>query len=162
MKTAAADFLTILRIMAEHGVAFIVVGGVSAVLQGAPISTFDLDLVHGRSPKNIDRLLSALDELDAVYRGVGDRRLKPGPDHLTSSGHQLLMTRHGPLDLLGTIGINQGYEELIQHTVEMKIGEHILRVLDLETLITVKEELGQEKDRASIPILKRTLTERSR
>ncbi len=82
--------------------------------------------------------------------------------HLTSSGHQLLLTRHGPLDLLGTIGINQGYEELIQHTVHMKIGEYTMCVLDLETLITVKEELGQEKDRASIPILKRTLTERSR
>lgn len=36
--------------LAGHGVDFIVVGGVAAVLGGAPISTFDLDIVHARDP----------------------------------------------------------------------------------------------------------------
>jgi len=35
-----------------------------------------------------------------------------------------------------------------------------LRVLDLETLIAVKEEVGGEKDRAVLPILHRTLEEK--
>jgi hypothetical protein len=43
------DFLAILRSLAQHEVEFIVVGGISAVLQGAPIATFDLDVVHSRS-----------------------------------------------------------------------------------------------------------------
>jgi hypothetical protein len=47
---------------------FIVVGGVGAVLQGAPISTFDLDRVHPRTRKNVDRLMVALELLDARYR----------------------------------------------------------------------------------------------
>jgi len=38
----------------------IVVGGVAAVLQGAPIATFDLDLVHRRSEENVARLQDAL------------------------------------------------------------------------------------------------------
>jgi hypothetical protein len=42
----ATDFLAVIRALGEHRVDFIVVGGVAAVLAGAPISTFDLDLVH--------------------------------------------------------------------------------------------------------------------
>ncbi len=38
------DFLALLQTLAEHQVDFIVIGGVCAVLQGAPISTFDLHL----------------------------------------------------------------------------------------------------------------------
>jgi hypothetical protein len=42
----------------------------------------------------------------------------------------------------------------------LDIGEGIrIRVLDLETLIAMKEELGGEKDVAVLPILRRTLSE---
>ncbi|MGH9447686.1 MAG: hypothetical protein ACRD3O_18445 [Terriglobia bacterium] len=47
------DFLAILRVLAEDCVDFIVVGGISAVLQGAPIATFDLDVVHSRTEGNV-------------------------------------------------------------------------------------------------------------
>ena len=81
---------------------FIIVGGVAALLQGAPINTIDLDIVYARSPANVDRALAALEELGAVYRDDG-RRLSPTRSHLESPGHKLLETRHGPLDLLGTV-----------------------------------------------------------
>ena len=42
----------------------IVVGGVGGV-QGPPIATFDLDVVHSRHPANVERLLAALDILSA-------------------------------------------------------------------------------------------------
>ena len=54
-----ADFRQILRTLTEHHVKFIVVGGVSAVLQGVPFSTFDLDVVHARDPQNVERLLQS-------------------------------------------------------------------------------------------------------
>ena len=42
----------------------------------------------------------------------------------------------------------------------MDVGEGILvRALDLEALIAIKEELGGEKDRAVLPVLRRTLEE---
>lgn len=162
MRVPSPDFLGILRTSVEHGVDFIIVGGVSAVLHGAPITTFDLDLVHSRRSDNIDRLLSALHDLDACYRGQGDRRLIPSPEHLASPGHQLLMTRFGPLDLLGTIGRDRGYEDLIEHTAGLHVSGLHLHVLNLETLIEVKEEVGHEKDKAILPILKRTLEEKSK
>ncbi len=39
---------------------------------------------------------------------------------------------------------------------------HFDDVLDLETLIAVKEEVGGEKDRAMLPVLRRTLEESRR
>lgn len=144
-----ADFLAVLRTLAEQGVDFIVVGGVGAVLQGAPVSTFDLDVVHSREAGNIARLLSALESLDA--------------SHLASPGHQLLMTRFGPLDLLGEIGKSRGYGDLAASTTEIDAGAGVkVRVLNLETLIAVKEETAGEKDMAMLPILRRTLQERQR
>ena len=55
-----------LRALAEAGIDFIVVGGVAAVLNGAPVDTFDVDVVHARDAPNVARLLPLLDSLDAA------------------------------------------------------------------------------------------------
>jgi hypothetical protein len=152
-----------LQTLAEHGVDFIVVGGVAAVLQGVPINTFDLDLVHSRAPDNLDRLLEALQQLDAYYREPGDRRLRPRRAVLACPGHNLLTTRAGWLDLLGTVSRNLGYEELLPDTVEVAIDLHLrVRLLDLAKLIEIKEETGRDKDKAVLPILRRTLEEKTK
>lgn len=162
MTNPTPDFLEILNILSKHKVDFIIVGGVCAVLHGAPVTTFDLDLVHSRSPENLARLISALKELDAYYRGRGDQRLTPELSHLSSSGHQLLMTKVGPLDLLGTIGVGHSYNDLLQHTIELEVSDLRLWILDLETLIKVKKETISEKDKVIIPILQRTLEEKQK
>ena len=162
MTSPTPDFYSILETLSKYKVDFIIVGGVCGVLHGAPVSTFDLDIVHSRSQENLTRLLPALKELDAYYRGRQDQRLKPNQDHLSSPGHQLLMTRFGPLDLLGTIGAGQSYPDLLKHSDEIEIGKMRLRVLSLEKLIEVKEELGSEKDKAVLPVLKQTLLEKGK
>jgi hypothetical protein len=157
------DFPQILQTFAEHKVDFIVVGGVCAVLHGAPVHTFDLDLVHSRAPENLDRLLQALQELDAYFREHGEHRLRPSRSHLASPGHQLLMTCAGPLDLLGTISNDRGYEELLPHTLAMKVRDDLqVRLLDLATLIVMKEETTRDKDQATLSILRRTLEEKEK
>ena len=70
---AIADLI---QALAAHDVEFIIVGGVAALLQGAPINTIDLDIVYARSPANVDRALETLAELGAVYRD-DERRLSP-------------------------------------------------------------------------------------
>lgn len=155
------DFYAALRVLQGAGVEYIVVGGLSAVLNGAPVNTFDLDVVHSRDPENIARLLRALETLDAIYRIQPSRRLRPTVSHLSSAGHQNLTTIYGPLDFLGTIGRDLNYSDLVPHSAEKDLGEGLrVRVLDLETLIEIKEQLGSEKDRAMLPILRRTLEER--
>lgn len=163
MAKPIVDYLAILKTLRSHGVDLVVVGGVCAVLHGAPLATFDLDVVHSREPHNLARLMAALEELDVHYRIPGRRDKKPGPSHLASAGHQLLMTRFGPLDLLGTIGQGHDYGQLLHETVEVEIGGGLkVRVLSLERLVKTKEETGQEKDKAVLPVLRRLLEERAK
>jgi hypothetical protein len=91
------DFLSAIRALSTGGVRFVVVGGVAAVLNGAPVSTFDLHIVHARDEDrdedNVARLLRVLNALEAIYRIQSERKLKPSASHLLSPGHHNLMTK---------------------------------------------------------------------
>lgn len=163
MSGPGPDFFALLQELAERHVDFIIVGGIGAVLQGAPIATFDIDLVHARDPENLDRLVSGLTALDAHYREHVERRLRPDATSLAGPGHHLLMTRAGPLDLLGAVTPGLDYADLVGQTIEIEIARGLtVKVLDLAMLVRLKEELGREKDLAVLPILRRTLEERGK
>lgn len=155
------DFSRILQTLCNHQVEFIVVGGICGVLHGAPITTFDLDIVHARSEANVQRLVAALEGLNTYYRDPGGRQLKPLILHLLTPGHHLLMTDAGPLDVLGVIGEQRGFDELYPHTVSLHLtAECTVLVLTLPMLIQTKEETAREKDRFALVILRRTLEEK--
>jgi hypothetical protein len=125
--------------------------------------TQDVDIVHSRTPENLSRLLAALQELRAYYRGQGDRRIVPNLSYLASPGHQLLMTTAGPFDVLGTVSGNRSYEDLLPHTEETQLApDHKIRILDLPTLIQLKQEVGRAKDLLVLPILRQTLEEKKK
>jgi hypothetical protein len=158
-----SNFLAALRAFCEGQVEFVVIGGLAAVLNGAPVNTFDLDIVPARDPENVAKLLRVLESIDAVYRMQPERRLRPDASHLSSRGHHNLICTFGALDLLGTIGRGLSYGDLLPHTVEMEVGGGLqVRVLDLATIIALKEELGGEKDLAVLPVLRRTLEQKNR
>ena len=158
-----SDFLGALRALDEGGVEFAVVGGLAAVLNGAPVNTFDLDIVPARDEENVAKLLRVLGTIDAIYRMQPERRLKPDASHLSSAGHHNLITNCGPLDVLGTIGRGLGYEDLLPHTIEMETGGGVrARVLNLATIVALQEDLAGEKDLAVLPILRRTLEQKQR
>ena len=149
--------------MIEDQVEFVVVGGVCAVLNGAPISTFDLDIVPDRSPDNVPRLMRSLERLEAKYRDIAGRSLAPDAELVRGAGHNLFLTRSGPLDVLGEIGRGRDFTALHVRSHFVDIGDGVaIRVLDLDALIEVKREVLREKDRATLPILERTLEQRRR
>lgn len=152
----ATETLKLLRLLHRHGVDFIVVGMTAGVLQGVPAMTFDLDVVYSRDPENLLRLLAALQEIDARFRG-DDRRLQPNVSHLESKGHKLLETTLGDLDALGTIDDGVGYEGLVADTILLDTAGFPVRVLSLRRLIEVKERAGRPKDLAALPVLRTTL-----
>lgn len=56
-----------------------------AVLQGVPITTIDLDVVHRRTPENVARLLEVFHNLDATMRyDLAQRGLRPTAKQLAS------------------------------------------------------------------------------
>ncbi len=136
---------------------FILVGGLAAVIQGAPVTTMDVEVVHRQSPENIARLLSFLKSVDAVHRRLDDRLIEPKERDLSGKGHVLLTTRIGPLDIMAVIERGRSYEELLEHTVKIDFRGHSLRVLDLKTLIELKETSTDPRDKQRLPVLKETL-----
>ena len=156
------QFLQILTILNEYQVDYILIGGVSAALHGASISTFDIDIVHSREPENIERLLEALKMLNAYYRTHSPFQIVPDSKKLSSKGHHLLMTQHGAMDILGTVTQGRDYNDLLPDTILMNVPEDgDIRVISLPMLITLKRETGREKDKLALPILIHTLAEKS-
>ncbi len=150
-------FLGLLRVLLHHGVAFLVVGGVAAQLEGAPVLTLDLDILYDRSPENLERLLAALRELKARYRDPAGRHIEPDRARLETLRMHLLSTELGALDVLGVIGKDLIYQDLAGRTRSYDLGEARVRVLELAAVIETKEFANREKDRAVLPVLRQTL-----
>jgi hypothetical protein len=149
-------------------VEFVLVSGMAAIIQGPPIVSFDLAIVHRRSPENIARLLAwllargAFDRLD-----LANRRLPPKEDQLVGQGHINLQIdvdiEHRleavRLDELCELGDGEGCDEIVADTVLIPTLDFPLRVLAPERLIAVNARAGRPKDRAALPMLIATLDE---
>ena len=71
------DLSALLEALTKTDIDFIIVGGLAAVAQGAPITTMDMDIVHRQSNDNIDKLLAFLKKIDAIHRRPDDKILEP-------------------------------------------------------------------------------------
>jgi hypothetical protein len=144
--------------LADEGVDFIGVGMVSAILQGVPLTTMDLDIVHRRTPENVERLLRVLTDLDAVARN-DPRRLRPNETHLLGPGHVLLRTRFGDFDCLGAIDGGRSYADLLPASIPIEFEGRTFRFLHLREVLAIKKRAGRPKDLAAIPYIESTLDE---
>jgi len=156
-KPTSANLSEVLEGLLEAGVDFILVGGLAAVIQGAPVTTMDVDIVHNQSPENIAKLLAFLKSVDAFHRRLDDKVIEPKLGDLSGKGHALFTTRLGPLDVLAVIEEGRSYRDLLDHTVEIDFRGHTLRVLDLKMLIQLKRTSTDPKDKLRLPMLKETL-----
>jgi hypothetical protein len=150
-------FLGLLQTLVQHQVDFIVVGGVAALLEGAPILTLDLDVLYDPTPANIARLIDALDELKARYRDPAGRHIVPDIEKLRTMRTHLLLTDLGALDVLRTVGNALTYADLLDRTVEYELAGTRIQVLELAGVIETKEQANRDKDRAMLPVLRQTL-----
>lgn len=150
------SFQRILQTLEAHGVEYIVVGGVAAVLRGAPVTTFDIDTLVKIDRANADRLLTALQELDARYR-EHPGKLKPSIEDILNGGHLLLMTDSGPLDVLGHLMDGKRYEDMTEKASTLAVGDLAVHVLGLQALLDEKRALGRPKDKAVAEMLEELL-----
>jgi hypothetical protein len=156
-KPTALNLSAILEGLLEADIKFILVGGLAAVVQGAPVTTMDIDIVHSRSPENISRLITFLKSIDATYRRPDDKVIVPNEGDISGMGHFLFTTRFGPLDVLAFIEQGKDYEDLLEHTVEIEFRGHIIRVLNLKTLVELKKTSREAKDKQRLIVLEETL-----
>jgi hypothetical protein len=156
-KQTSIDLGAILEGLVRAGVEFILVGGLAAVVQGAPVTTMDVDIVHSQNPGNIARLLAYLASIDAFHRRPDDKLIKPQVGDISGKGHALFSTRLGPIDVLGVIEGGRAYGDLLEHTVDIEFRNCTIQVLDLEMLVQLKKNSPDPKDRQRLPVLEETL-----
>jgi len=156
-KPQVADLSALLEALSKADIDFIVLGGLAAVAQGAPITTMDMDIVHRQSKDNIEKLLAFLKEVDAIHRRLDNKILEPKERDLSGRGHALFATRFGPLDVLASIEEGRGYDDLLHDTIEIKFRGQKVRMLSLKTLVELKQKSRDPKDRQKLPILQETL-----
>lgn len=151
------SFLELLGVLARHRVDFLVVGATAAVIEGAPLTTFDLDIVIEPSVENRARLLPALVEIDAVYLDPLRRGIRPTAERLQTHRMNLLETRLGRLDVMTSIAPGWAWEDLLPRSDPIDLGGVEVRVLALDAVIESKEAAGRDKDHAGLPLLRETL-----
>ena len=157
------DVLALIRVLAGAGVEFVVVGGIAANIHGAARTTLDLDVVYGRSPENLSRLVAALAPHAPYLRGA-----PPGLPFtwdvptIQRGLNFTLTTELGDLDILGEITGGGRYEDLLGRAESVDLEGYRCLVVTLPTLIALKRAAGRSKDREALAELEALLEERER
>ena len=155
-------FRELIRTLAQAHVEFIVVGGVAASGHGSARLTLDLDVVYLRTPENIARLVSVLAPLNPYPRGAPPGLpFKWSEETLKKGLNFTLVTSLGALDLLGEITGGGTYEDILPHSIKLRLHDSECLCLGIEFLIKVKRAAGRPKDFEAIAELEAILEERT-
>lgn len=162
MAEGTFDPEAIFAALERHDVAYVLIGGLAATLYGSPHVTTDVDITPSAEPENLARLAAALIDLDARLRVDDEPDGVPfdrSAEALAGATVWNLQTRHGALDLAITPAGTSGYDDLRRDAVVLDIrGTHVV-VASLGDVIRSKEAAGREKDRLTLPTLRRILEE---
>ena len=157
------DILSLVRVLADEGVEYVIVGGVAANIHGALRTTLDLDIAYSRSPANIARLVRAVAPYAPYPRGA-----PPGLPFIWDEAtvrrglNFTLTTTLGDLDLLGEVTGGGCYEDLVGRAEPIDLEGRRCWVVTLPTLIALKRAAGRPRDHESLAELEALLEERRR
>lgn len=136
------------RVLNDHDVHYVVVGGIAAIRHGSRRATFDLDIVPEPTSANYERLAAALGELDAHLRGVDAHLLdlNPRDPGTLASGADLgLATDLGILDVLQDL-VAVEYAQLRARAEPARLGDQEIHVAHVDDLIAMKLRAGRPID----------------
>ncbi len=158
MPTPDVDPAGLMRILTDHEVKFVVIGGYAIELWDVAVPpTIDVDITPHDSPENLDRLAAALDDLEAALRVSGSEPVPvPGGftrELLSQTAVLTLTTRFGPLDISMVPDGTAGYADLADGATVFTVGGVSVAVAALEDVVRSKEATGRPKDILTLPAL---------
>lgn len=154
------DFAALIRLLSQHNVEWILIGGAAATAHGSARLTQDLDIVYRRTPNNIARLAACLAPYHAYLRDAPPSLpFRLDAETIQRGLNFTLTTDLGALDLFGEIPGGGSYENLQRDTVEIKLFGVVCRCLSLRRLIDVKRAAGRPRDLEVVAELEALLEE---
>lgn len=162
MGEATFDPVALLGSLNRRGVRYVVMGGFAAVAYGSPLPTVDVDVTPDPARDNLERLSSALEDLEARIRVEGIPEGLPfshDAGSLAAVSVLNLTTRLGELDLVMAPAGGADYALLVSRAVTVELHGVAVPLASLDDVISSKEAADRPKDRVALPIL-RALRER--
>jgi hypothetical protein len=130
---------------------YVVIGGIAATFQGSTTITRAFDVCYSRERANLERLASALRELDARLRGVDvDVPFQLDAASLRNGLNFTFKTKHGDFDCLGDPGGGFDYDLLKRNADQMDVTGWKVMVASLDDIIAMKRAAGRIKDRIEV------------
>ena len=143
-----------LRLLIQHQVDFVIVGGVAISAHGSAYLTFDLDVCYARTRENLQRLVAALAPHHPHLRGFPEGLPFVWNERTLQHGTNFTLTTDlGNLDLLGEVAGLGAYREARDNSVVMSLFGMRCQVLSLDALIITKRAAGRTKDLLVLPEL---------
>lgn len=162
---APLDPERIIKILAKHGVRFVLIGALAARLQGFPRLTADADITPARDPDNLKRLAAALPELDARIFTESVPEGLPfdcSPKMLARGELWNLVTSAGRLDVAFMPSGTAGYDDLAQGALHFEVYGIDLLAARLEDIIRSKQAANRPQDRQDVLVMREMLQRRGR
>jgi predicted nucleotidyltransferase len=144
--------IEVARALREQGLEAVLIGNAAAALQGAPVSTIDLDFLMRKTQANVRKLERLADALGAVvfrphYPVSGMYRVIRDDDSLQ-------------LDFMTQIHGARSFSSLRSRAVEIDHGPERITVASLADIIASKRAANRPRDRAALNVLEQTLRQK--
>jgi hypothetical protein len=141
----------IAELLERHQLEAIMIGNSAAALQGAPVTTIDVDFLFRRTPSNIRKLKAIADDLEVVVLR---------PYYPVSPLWRIVRDRDGlQLDFMDTIHGIRSFEGPRKRATAARIGTAEILVASVADIIKSKKAAGRPQDLAVLPILETLLEE---
>jgi predicted nucleotidyltransferase len=135
----------------RHGLETVLIGNAAAAMQGAPVTTIDIDFLYRRTPSNLKKLKQVAADMGVTLYT---------PFYPTSMMLRM-MNDDGTMqiDFLHEVSGVRSFEGLRSRATRMTLREVPVRVATLADIIKMKKSANRPKDRAIMGILEKTLEE---
>jgi hypothetical protein len=142
------DLRSLLEVLHDHDVRFVVIGGVAVGAHGFVRGTEDLDLVPDPDPENLKRLTVALADLESTLPTVGGRQFDPANDAsvIRHGGNVTATTKFGALDVVQRAQGVPGYSQLVDDAVKSDLLGIPVHVCSLARLREMKQAQSRTQD----------------
>lgn len=140
------DAESILRVLAEHAVDYVIIGGLAVQTHGHVRTTVDIDVLPRPDPSNLRRLAAALNALDARVLNPAGAEEKIDAAMLPRATLWQFATRHGAIDVVNDAPGAPSFDELRDRALEIRFRDLKLWVAGRDDLISMKRASARPVD----------------
>ena len=153
MSDSPLDAEHLLRVLAQHKVDYLLIGGLAVQTHGHVRSTNDADIIPAPERPNLERLAAALRQLQAKPLNPGHNDSAITADLLSRANFWHFATPNGEIDVAHEVPGGGPFEDLMRRALRVRIDEMEISVVSLDDLIRMKLASGRPIDLADVAAL---------